>query len=164
MQYIYLFLLLIIPRIALTDSPIEPWVTQFSFTNGWGQYEVIWVTSDGSAGYANLGHSGTLPCQFKFPKIEKVKVIYSLNKAIRDLKLAPNLGDESFSCDDETRVSIAVSHKPTRDGIVGFERRMSMIPRCNDFFIDTNLFTAASIVYENIEKLPSECKINPLEH
>ena len=76
---------------------------------------------------------------------------------------APNLGEESFSCDDETRVSINVSHKPKENGVVGFERRMSIMPQCNNFAVDDNLLSAAKVAYGNIKTLPDVCKINPLK-
>jgi len=162
-RYIYLILFLIVPLVAFSDTEDESWVTQFRYTNGWGQFEVIWVTSEGNSGYANLGDSPGLPCQFQLPEAEKEDIVAKLNKAIKNLKPAPNLGEESFSCDDETRVSINVSHKPKENGVVGFERRMSIMPQCNNFSVDDNLLSAAKVAYGNIKTLPDVCKINPLK-
>ena len=163
MRYIYLILLFTIPCVAFSGSDDEAWVTQFRYTNGWGQFEVVWVTSDGNAGYADLGNSPALPCQFQLSEVDKEKIVSSLNKSIRKPRSSPNLGEESFSCSDETRVSINVSHKPKENGIVGFERRMSMMSRCNNFSVDANLLSAAKVAYGNIKVLPDVCKINLLK-
>ena len=141
----------------------EPWVTQFRYTNGWGKFEVIWVNSDGKSGYANLGNSSSLPCQFKLTDSDKSTIVANLNKVIKNPKPSLSLGEESYSCSDETRVSVNVSHEPRENGVVGFLREMSMMKKCNNFAVDDNLFSAAAIAYENIEKLPRSCKIYPLK-
>ena len=159
---IVLFTILSLNVFAKSDTTVGPWVTQFQFTDGWGKFKVIWVTSNGEAGHASLGHSPALPCQFKLPPSDRDLIIKKLSKAIKNPKSAPSLGDESFICSDETRVSIHISHKPSKNGALGFVRRFSMMPKCNNFTVDDNLFSAATVAYRGLEKLPESCKINPL--
>lgn len=137
-----------------------PWITTFQYVDGWSGDKVIWLTSDGLAGFADLGEP-TLPCRFELTDRVKELVINNINQSIQTIQ--PMGPKEEYSCNDETRVTIQIRHNPDEDGTLGHSRRMSLDPECNMMVVDEDLLNAARVLFYGVDDLPESCKITPVD-